>query len=100
MTKKMLKGTEKALNASIEHWIKDGPKGVEMGSKNCALCQRFNDWNGTGCIRITGKGFETCPVHEATGIDDCAGTPYVRYPDADDVTAEIKSLKSLLPGAA
>lgn len=94
---KMLKGTEKALRASIKHWIDDGPKGVDMDEDNCPLCYRFN--GAVNCVRWGKEGgeIERCPVYLKTDCLGCAKSPFNSRPNARQVKAEIKFLKSLLP---
>lgn len=99
----MLKATEKALRASIKHWVEDGPKGDSMDGDKCALCLRFGDLKGynpdyVSCTRVTPSGkSEECPVYLRTGEASCHSTPWEPQPNPTQVKAEIKFLKSLLP---
>lgn len=109
----MDKATLKALKGSIKKWegIVEGT-GVDNGDENCPLCGKFahrmDFRSGTHC--------EGCPVKAATGLDGCAGSPWIDWNDAmlarhgrrmdtnatDDETVmcaalELEFLKSLLP---
>ena len=88
MLKRLRKG-EDPLDLSIQKWrdIVDG-KGVDDGMKNCALCEKFNKFEG--CYG--------CPVAEKTGQCFCEGTPYERigYPISKRLAlAELRFLESL-----
>lgn len=66
--------TLKALKGSIAKWqaIVDGT-GVDEGSANCPLCQKFR------FIVAYKYRCDGCPVREKTGEPDCAGSPYEDY---------------------
>lgn len=114
----MKEATLIALNGSIGKWeaIVAGV-GEDLGSTNCALCQRFNGCQSSDggrflpCSRGESGEIETCPVELKTGRVDCKGSPYedratanVLAPKnrrvkemAHHAQRELDFLKSLLP---
>ena len=80
MLRRLKKG-EDPLEISIQKWqdIVDG-KGKDLGSNNCALCEKFNnsEFNCHGCA-----------VQQKTKRLGCRGSPY------EIVTDETKISKSL-----
>lgn len=74
--------TREALEGSIRKWeaIVAGT-GVDKGSVNCPLCQKFcaGRYRSDACIG--------CPVRERTGRSYCEETPYVRYVEAEEALA-------------
>jgi hypothetical protein len=112
-----------ALRGSIAKWeaIVAGT-GIDGGSKNCPLCQKFNKEELGKRYEVDEDGNSTdacegCPVRDATGLDWCHGSPYRAFTDArwrkvhetDEAfaqrfalrgahaQAELDFLKSLLP---
>lgn len=103
-----------ALQGSIKKW-----EGVvngtiqDLGCNNCALCIRFSSGVcQTGEEPEEVDDAETCPVKLHTGLESCAGTPYVQWAhqvipyggreahneeDKNLAQAEVDFLKSLLP---
>lgn len=64
--------TRKALEGSIRKWRRIvAVRGVDLGTENCPLCDRFLDGGTHDC-----KG---CPVRKATGQPECRGTPYYDF---------------------
>jgi hypothetical protein len=62
-----------ALEKSIQKWLKIARgTGVDKGADNCALCAMYLKHD---------KCSPKCPVMRATGIQDCANTPYVEWSD-------------------
>ena len=92
----MKRATKKALLESIEHWRENEQvkkiEDAKVGSDYCALCKRFNSLN---CSRTTKNGEEFCPVHKATGREDCNGSPYYEVQSA----YLLKNLKSFIKAA-
>lgn len=92
-----------ALKESIEHWerLASGETGFveDVGSADCALCTIFLDEHECA----------GCPVHEKTGAEKCAFSPYVEALNSrrkygldspqfkSAARKELKFLKSLLP---
>lgn len=71
-----------AFKKTLEKWaiIADGGHHIS-GLISCGLCNRYNTYvydadRGSYC--------NACPIHEYTGKQSCAGTPYVSYYHAAD----------------
>lgn len=92
-----------ALHRSIAKWkaIVAGT-GTNDGPSDCPLCQLYNV-NLPYNVKCIG-----CPVMDRTGLQLCAGSPYLRYEEAEDegaddeelkhfAKAELDFLRSLLP---
>lgn len=69
----MNESTLKALLASVEHWHENYFKAgngnlawIDTSGSKCALCAKF----------YTTDKCDGCPVREATGQDNCLGSPY------------------------
>lgn len=73
---KSLAGGQDPLTVSIQKWrdIVNGV-GVDLGSKNCALCNLFYNEFLSDC--------EDCPIMISTGLLYCKGTPYEDFEDDD-----------------
>jgi hypothetical protein len=86
-----------ALRGSIAKWraIVDGT-GVNEGSANCPLCQKFNSicLGHSGPCRCFG-----CPVFKDTAEHGCLGSPYDAYADAESDTDEDQELMKNLAQA-
>lgn len=62
---------EEAIDKSIEKWREIELKGgVDNGSDNCALCEKYADGGDDYCMCYK------CPVFLETGNDNCQGTPF------------------------
>lgn len=69
MARPNAKHTAEALEVSIAKWrMVEAGLGYDRGRRNCALCQLFRDQDCSGC-----------PVKDATGIDGCQNTPYMKW---------------------
>lgn len=84
-----------ALHGSIAKWrgIVAGTA-TDEGILNCPLCQLF-----TWLVDDRGE-CAGCPVRDATGSDNCIGSPYENYCETNsiaDAQAELDFLISLLP---
>ena len=66
---------------------------AKVGPVYCALCERFYSLN---CSHTTKNGEEFCPVHKATGREDCHGSPYY---EAQNACYLSKNLKAFLKSA-
>lgn len=67
----MDKDTHQALLDSVEKWrqIERGEM-VDLGRKNCMLCQLF---------LVRNEDCTGCPVMQKTGEESCRGTPYDQW---------------------
>ncbi len=107
----MKKITLKALQQSINHWIRlrdSKERDFEHpGSGSCALCQLHTVDGKVQCVRIIRGKEERCPVYAQTGKPQCKGglwkLAYLAYYSTPNpkrtaaMDAEIEFLKSLLP---
>lgn len=73
--------TLQRLDAAIRHWLENAAGNFEgIGSKQCALCERFIYQKHIDPIQ-PGQDCVGCPIHTCTGQPYCRNTP---YPQAHD----------------
>lgn len=106
----MDEATIRALQASIDHWQRfaDGTSAPDERpyANHCALCQLFFDTTEDDGLFLPCRG---CPVFNATGQEECDGSPYNAARDAfaehgkdssefrAAAAVELAFLKSLMP---
>lgn len=66
--------TCEALEGAIKKWKDIINGGIDHGTKNCPLCQVFNNDDFGEDLECEG-----CPVEQYTGQSGCAGTPYSEW---------------------